>query len=152
MPHESTFNKELCKKYPFLLPYNALAQQDTFELVTDKVDQSYKYDFTMLDFVPDGWSNLFLEMCEELSAAIKGKENEKTFRFEEIKEKWGELRMYTAGTSEETEKIIEEYTIKSRKVCIRCGAAATRISRGWISPYCDDCIGDSVSFPIDSSV
>lgn len=142
-------NEELCAKYPFLLPYNALSQQDTFEFETDKVDPSFDYKFTMLDFVPDGWKDLFLEMCEELSAAVKGKENEHTFRFDEIKEKWGELRMYAAGSSEETENIIEKYTQKSRKTCICCGAAATRMSKGWINPYCDKCIGDRPSYPIE---
>lgn len=142
-------NKELCAKYPFLLPYNALLDQDSFELETDKVDPSFDYDFTMLDFVPDGWKDLFLEMCEELSSVLKGKENEKTFRFDEIKEKWGELRMYTAGSSQETEVIIDKYAEKSRKTCIRCGAAATRMSKGWICPYCDKCIGDSPSYPIE---
>ena len=28
-------NKELCEKYPFLLPYHAISQQDSLELRTD---------------------------------------------------------------------------------------------------------------------
>lgn len=103
----------------------------------------------MLDFVPDGWKDLFLDMCDKLAAAIKGKENENTFRFDEIKEKWGELRMYAAGSSEEAKRIMDKHTEKSRKICIRCGAPATRISKGWISPFCDNCIGNCQSYPID---
>ena len=26
------------------------------------------------------------------------------------------------------------------KTCIVCGKPATKMSTGWISPYCDDCV------------
>lgn len=38
--------------------------------------------------------------------------------------------------------IIEKYSEISYKTCINCGKSATKISTGWISPYCDNCIGD----------
>lgn len=35
--------------------------------------------------------------------------------------------------------IVHKYTILSRKMCINCGKPAKYISKGWISPYCEDC-------------
>ena len=35
--------------------------------------------------------------------------------------------------------IINKYTELSYRTCCVCGKPATKISRGWICPYCDDC-------------
>ena len=39
------------------------------------------------------------------------------------------------------QQFIAKYEDLSYKTCISCGKPATKISKGWISPYCDDCIG-----------
>ena len=39
-------------------------------------------------------------------------------------------------------EIIEKYENLSYHTCINCGKPATKISTGWICPYCDNCIGD----------
>lgn len=43
------------------------------------------------------------------------------------------------GAFEEINKIIHKYENISERTCIRCGKPATKISLGWISPYCDEC-------------
>mgnify|MGYP002858279750 CR=1 FL=1 len=134
-------NRELCKKYPFLLPYEALAEQDIFETKTDRVNPDFVYDYTMMDFVPKGWEELFLQMCEELREALLETGELYQFRFVEVKEKYGELRIYTSGGSKMADDIVREYEKRSGRVCVECGKPATRISKGWICPYCDDCIG-----------
>lgn len=35
--------------------------------------------------------------------------------------------------------IIDKYTELSRNICINCGKPAKYMSKGWISPYCEDC-------------
>ena len=35
--------------------------------------------------------------------------------------------------------IINKYTELSYRTCCVCGKPATKISKGWICPYCDDC-------------
>lgn len=35
--------------------------------------------------------------------------------------------------------IIRKYERLSKRTCINCGKPATKISTGWISPWCDDC-------------
>ena len=52
------YNKQLVKKYPFLLPRNRW---------TGKVPKEYDYSYTELDDMPDGWRKAFGEqMCEEI--------------------------------------------------------------------------------------
>ena len=74
---EAKRNRELCRKYPFLLPYEALIETDDGDCLpkTDTVSPDFDYSYTMLDFVPSGWQNLFLEMCEEISKKLMGQMN-----------------------------------------------------------------------------
>ena len=37
-------------------------------------------------------------------------------------------------------EIIEKYTEISKRVCVSCGKPATRITTGWICPFCDECL------------
>lgn len=48
------------------------------------------------------------------------------------------LCWYDAHSSTEIYKIIEKYEKISRNTCIVCGKPATKISNGWICPYCDE--------------
>ena len=45
--------------------------------------------------------------------------------------------------------IIEKYEDISGRICAKCGKPATKISRGWICPWCDDHIGDSAYWDIN---
>jgi hypothetical protein len=60
----------------------------------------------------------------------------------QIKEKFGELRWYDEFSTQDVQDIIDKYEDISRRTCLICGKPATKMSTGWISPYCDDCIGD----------
>ncbi|MDY0291967.1 MAG: hypothetical protein RBR02_06495 [Desulfuromonadaceae bacterium] len=125
-------NKELIKKYPFLTPRNVW---------TGKIVDDYDYSWTKLDEIPTGWRKAFgLQMVEELSNALG--DYSKQYRVSQIKEKYGELRWYDFGAPEGVHDIIDKYTKMSRNICIVCGEPATKISVGYICPFCDDCIGD----------
>lgn len=96
--------------------------------------------YTELDAMPKGWRKCFgIQMYKEIKASLKGHNYLKEYRITQIKEKFGGLRWYDAGAPEEVNKIIQKYEYISEKTCIVCGRPATKISRGWISPYCDDC-------------
>lgn len=58
------------------------------------------------------------------------------------------LRWYDNGNTERGYEILGKYADLSRRTCIVCGKPATRITTGWISPYCDDCVGNERSVPI----
>lgn len=133
-------NKELIKKYPFLLPHNRW---------TDKVSDDYDFSYTELDAMPTGWRNAFGEkMCEELKAELDKVGFTEQYRIMQIKEKYGMLRWYDNGATEEMYAIIAKFEELSKRICIVCGAPATKVSTGWVSPYCDKCAPDD-SIPIE---
>ena len=147
---EAKLNKDLCERFPFLLPYSALKESEDDDLLprTDCIDPDFEYSYTMLDFVPKGWEALFMNMCEDIRMAIEATTEFHTFRFIDIKEKYGMLRMAATGGNEKTDSLIDRCEKASKGVCVNCGKPATRISKGWICPYCDDCIGDMPSVEI----
>lgn len=126
-------NKKLCKRYPFLT---------VCDWWTGKPIKGY--NFTYLDDMPGGWRKAFGEqMCEEIrSILIKGNYLYE-YRVVQIKEKYGALRWYDSGTPTsiyyELQDIINKYEELSERTCICCGRPATKISLGWISPFCDKC-------------
>lgn len=136
-------NERLVKQYPWLTPTNRW---------TGKIVEDYDYSWTELDAMPSGWLAAFGEaMCEDINKVLMTwpESARKEFRITQIKEKYGELRFYTNCTTEELGKVIQKYTDLSRKTCIVCGAPATRVTTGWISPYCDNCVSkDENSIPI----
>lgn len=126
-------NKELCKKYPFLIPRNRW---------TGEVAEDYDYSYTELDAMPDGWRKVFGEqMCEEIQNELNKLSEEDRLKYciLQIKEKYGYLRWYSNWYTDEIGKIIHKYEELSERTCIKCGAPATKISLGWISPWCDEC-------------
>lgn len=133
---EREYNKQLIKQYPFLMPYNVW---------TGKPIENYDYEYIWLDDMPDGWRNAFgLQMCEELKQALNKQPQTfaDTFKIIQIKEKFGGLRFYTNWTTSEINEVISKYENMSYSICIRCGAPAKWITKGWISPFCDKCKPD----------
>lgn len=119
-------NKALIDKYPFLLPKNVW---------TGKVIDDYDYTFTEWDCIPDGWQKCFGDMLlEEIAEASNG-----DIFFEQIKEKYGELRIY-CNSNQETQDIISKYSVISRNVCYFCGKPDVGYTKhGWILPICKCC-------------
>ena len=126
--------KRICKRYPFLIIRNW------------KTDKSIEYPYTYLDDMPDGWKRVFgKQMCEEIrNVLIKGGYLY-DYRVIEVKEKYGGLRWYDNGAPSsiynELQDIIDKYEKLSYRTCRCCGRPATKISLGWISPFCDKCAG-----------
>lgn len=124
-------NKELINKFPFL----EIRNRWTGEVTNDE-------EFTELDAMPVGWRKAFGEkMCEEIQNELNSMDPvlANNYRILDIKEKYGSLRWNTNWTTMEINKIVQKYEELSEKTCIDCGAPATKISKGWIEPYCDEC-------------
>lgn len=97
--------------------------------------------YTELDSMPQGWRNAFgMDLCKELKTELKKHGALKNYRIMQIKEKFGGLRWYDNRNTKHGYEIIQKYENLSYYTCINCGKPATRISTGWISPYCDDCL------------
>lgn len=128
-------NKALIERFPFLMPRNRW---------TGEVPDDYDYSCTELDSMPDGWRKAFGEqMCEDIREELVRAEYLDQYRITQIKEKYGTLRWYDFGCTERMLRdIIPKYEYLSARTCIRCGNPATKVSTGWISPYCDTCAGE----------
>lgn len=125
------YNKELIQKYPFLLPRNRW---------TGKVPEDYDYSYTELDDMDTGWRIAFGEqLCKEIAEELKKYDYLDKYRIVQLKEKFGGMRLYDNGAPGNVEDIIDEYATLSEHTCVGYGAPATKISRGWICPWCDDC-------------
>lgn len=97
----------------------------------------------LLNDMPDGWQNAFgMDICIDIENALKEDGLYKSAAVLQVKEKFGELRIYITPTSDKVESVLDKYANLSRHTCICCGAPATRISTGWISPWCDDCAAE----------
>ena len=140
-------NKRLCKRYPFLRPRNRF--DDVIMWDHPKWDWRYRrpYEWTELDYMPDGWRRAFgKQMCEEIRQTLLKADYLNDYRVVQIKEKFGQLRWYDNGAPKsifrELNDIIYKYEDISERTCICCGRPATKISLGWISPFCDKCAND----------
>lgn len=148
-------NKKLCEQYPFLIPSNRWSGKRITEgagfwpAVPDAVPK-WDYEYTELDNMPDGWRTAFgHQFCEELKDALEHSGVLETYRITQIKEKFGTLRIYDAGGTELSDAVIQKYAALSRHTCVKCGKPATKITRGYISPYCDDCCPGFRAVPVD---
>lgn len=125
-------NKELCERYPFLLPRNRF---------TGEVVEDYDYSYTELDAMDRGWRKAFGErMCEEIRDALIEADYLDEYRVAQIKEKYGELRWYDFGAPQSVHDIIEKYSYISRFICTHCGSIyGKEFSGGWIYTICENC-------------
>ncbi len=96
----------------------------------------------LVEDTPAGWWKAFGgEMLKDFYEAWTHLDDEQKeeFEFLQVKEKFGELRIYMCPCTSEMNEICHKYEDKSRFVCIDCGAPATKITSGWILPLCDKC-------------
>lgn len=103
--------------------------------------------YTELDDMPDGWRKAFgIQMCKEISRELiyaYGIRGLFRYRIMQIKEKFGTLRWYDGNSADGVFRVIDKYEDKSYHTCISCGKPAVWLSTGWISPYCNECIGNT---------
>ena len=126
------YNKQLIAKYPWLLPRNRW---------TGEVIEDYDYSYTELDDMPDELRKEMYLCAKEIQQELNIMEPYQAadFRIVQIKEKYGSLRFYTNWVTDAINNVIYKYEKLSEHTCISCGAPATKISIGWISPWCDKC-------------
>ena len=120
--------KTLIEEYPYLLPRS---------MTTGEVHPDYDYTYIVGEYdLPEGWLELFLQCCEDIKAPLVKAGLLNDFRFLQIKEKYGSMRMYDSGATEEVHDIIDKYEFLSQQVCCECGKPAAVMTSGWICPYC----------------
>ena len=105
----------------------------------------------------DGWYDLLSSVCWRIFQHERNIEDHKKYleknkpeelqnlpeyfpvKFDQIKEKFGGLRIYFSGGDDYVEGVVgmaEEY---SYKVCEKCGNSGKPNDTGWITTLCDNC-------------
>ena len=133
---------ELLHKYPFLRHRNVWTGEQVFHGKSRNLEDNY-YKYWDGSGWEDLWKNRFLP---RLFAAYDklSKKDKRYFGFEQIKEKFGSLRIYMSGCPKDLDTIAEwisEYT------CAYCGkeprtSEGHRViwtTGGWITHLCEDC-------------
>ncbi len=96
-----------------------------------------------------GWEKLYGPVIEKIN-----KYNEEhlddPIRVEQVKEKWGTLRIYVSSAPKEIYDLIEEAERKSRYVCEDCGfqdneKVKTRNIMGWYRTLCEKCFNSCIN-------
>jgi len=82
--------------------------------------------------IGNGWYELVDELFEKLSK-FDG------LVLTQVKEKFGELRVYVNSGTDEVYDIINEYENKSEKICETCGSPGKIHGGGWLRAVCDTC-------------
>ena len=125
-------NYFLCLKYPFIKSRNVWT------------GKFLGYSTTWYDQIPTGWKKAFgKQFLKELKEALIKDKLIEDFRFHQIKEKYGSLRLYSNYVGKESEKVIRKYEDMSTDYCICCGKPAKYETMGWIEFLCEKCFLDS---------
>lgn len=102
--------------------------------------------------IEKGWRRAFgIQLCKELKDALKRGNMLYEYEITTIKEKYGALNIYDNGATEEVHDIINKYEYISSRTCIECGRRAKYITRGWIEPYCEDCLTNVAHLLVDGA-
>lgn len=130
-------SKELCNKYPFLSWYGN-------PLFVGYSEEEAHSQYTWEHELPDGWRKAFCpQIWDELKAILEKADYVDKFRFTQIKEKYGTLRLYHIGVPEsiydEVSAWENKYEKLSEETCITCGKSATHMTLGWINFICEEC-------------
>jgi hypothetical protein len=84
----------------------------------------------------DGWFDLIEETCKKITE----NDPDNTVIFVQIKEKFGQLRIYFNGGPEEIHKIVGEAERRSAHICENCGTTNSVKPCGtWIKNLCPTC-------------
>lgn len=87
--------------------------------------------------INEGWYELVDELCNKLQE-YTDKDGHNQVEAVQVKEKFGGLRFYTKGCSDEQAGCISAYEGVSYSTCEICGEPGERRDGGWISVRCDN--------------
>ena len=88
-----------------------------------------------------GWFPLIWDLSKKLEAIISAMPEEKRqyYRASQVKEKFGTLRFYMSGETEEMSALIRVAENISAITCEDCGMPGKSNDRGWVRTNCDKC-------------
>ena len=89
-----------------------------------------------------GWYDILSSVCYRIKQYEKNKKSDYyPVTFDQIKEKWGGLRIYYIGGDDYIRGVVDMAEEMSYKICERCGCPGSPNKQGWIMTLCDNCRG-----------
>lgn len=86
-----------------------------------------------------GWTPILEDLFEKISFVVK-RDNLIDFRVVQVKEKFGDLRVYTDNETEEIKDLIRDAEKLCSISCSECGELSKKSSTGrWIVNLCTSC-------------
>jgi len=127
--NEERIEKEFYQKYPHIFPKPPICGFD----------------------VGEGWFPLLTRLCDKITDILNQSQlskDDKEFCFDQIKEKFGTIRVYPGLVHESLfdaiYKAIDEAEKESAVTCEYCGEPGKIRSGGWIKVRCDACEAERV--------
>ena len=127
-----------CLKYPFWRVRNVWS------------GKFMGYSYTWYDYISIGWQKAFgKQLSEDIKKA--GKESrrkagkyiswKKMLHWEQIKDKYGGLRLYASST-EEIDKVLDKYEVLSFGYCMHDGNPVRYVPKNdwWVQYLCEECM------------
>jgi len=92
----------------------------------------------------DGWYEIMDTLCSLIQHRVNRKKIEnhdyQQVEFAQIKEKFGELRIYACGCDEYVGALIDFACLTSLKTCESCGSPGKMSNKkGWMQTLCEEC-------------
>lgn len=90
--------------------------------------------------VSEGWNQLIRQLCEDIMKC-NGSEN---LVAEQVKSKYGKLRFYYIGGTQEISELVRRAEDESLNTCEICGSKdkVTTNGKSWVSTLCEKCRND----------
>ena len=88
-----------------------------------------------------GWFPIMIELCDKIQDLITlNPEKYREFKFVQVKEKFGTLRVYCSCYNDEISDLIDEAEEKASITCESCGAEGRMTYvHGWYKTLCNNC-------------
>lgn len=105
-----------------------------FDFVKDSMPEGSHEGFALFGCETDaGWNHILWAMCKELQAlGYRG-------RLLQVKEKFGDLRVYYTDQTADTEEVISIAEQRAVETCENCGSPGTMNTEGWRKVRCKKC-------------
>jgi len=104
-------------------------------------DPELQRNLTAFGFeIRDGWLSLLEELFDKIQELVDNDPQYNALEVVQVKEKYGELRIYINAYWEVIEDLINEYTRKSKHICEWCGEKGKlHNDNGWLTTLCNKC-------------
>lgn len=132
MVERPTCNRTVEGSIPF-----ASIEKNVHEIY-EKVIKKYPNLYTHCKYIAcgAGWRDLIDRTSCKLEELIST-EKEYPSHATQVKEKFGELRIYMSTETDEMTSVIEQAEEESKTICEECGRPGKLREFGWISTLCD---------------